>query len=166
MMDEEKFLNDIWSLRYHDSSSSDWTTTSYIHLKDISSVQDVNSMLASMSPYLTHGMFFIMREHVFPSWDDPCNIDGGCISFKIPDEHIKNYWKRLIQLALGESYDCMTNVTGVSISPKRNFSIVKIWLSTDSSNTFLSKNELLPDYDGEMVFKLNRESIAINNNTQ
>lgn len=164
-MEDDKFLNDIWSLRYHDSSSSDWTTTSYIHLKDISSVTDVNTILLSMNPYLTHGMFFIMREHVFPSWDDPSNINGGCISFKIPDDHIKQCWKRLVHLILGETYDCMSNVTGLSISPKRNFSIVKIWLNTNTSTDFLSKHELLPDYDGDMVFKLNRESIAINNNT-
>ena len=30
-----------------------------------------------------NGMFFCMKEGIFPNWEDPDNRSGGCLSFKV-----------------------------------------------------------------------------------
>jgi hypothetical protein len=37
----------------------------------------------------SRGMFFIMREHILPLWEDESNKNGGCFSYKIyKDKHL------------------------------------------------------------------------------
>ena len=78
-------------------------------------------------------MLFIMRQNITPTWEDPMNRNGGCFSFKILNKQVPIIWKSLIYALCGETL--MTdpkkskNINGLTISPKKNFSIVKIWLS-------------------------------------
>ena len=76
-------LNDIWSIYFHDPNDKDWTMKSYHHLSMLSTVDDFWVVHKAMQDKVADGMFFIMREYIFPCWDDPENKEGGCFSIKV-----------------------------------------------------------------------------------
>jgi hypothetical protein len=92
-------------------------------------------------------MLFLMRKGIYPTWEDPSNINGGCFSFKINNKMVYNTWKSLSYVLLGETLTTETmssTITGITISPKKNFCIIKIWIS-NCDNT---QPSLLTDIDG------------------
>ena len=83
-----------------------------------------------------------MREDVFPTWEDPDNRDGCCASFKIPLKDINDIWSKLIENIMCENIhteiDNYLNINGISIAPKKEFNIIKIWFRNNI--THISKN--------------------------
>lgn len=164
--DEEHLLNDTWTMYFHEPSDSDWTMASYIRLDQISSIEDFWRVHNGMQKYISKGMFFLMREHVFPCWDDSSNIDGGCISIKVLKEDIGAFWQEIVAKLIGESLtvddtsssDAWSHVNGISTSPKRFFCICKIWLK-DSAYTDKKHFALPLRYHGEPMYKSNAENI-------
>jgi hypothetical protein len=161
-------LSDIWTLRFHDPNDEDWTNKSYVRLADISTVQDYWKVHNAVKDKLKNGMFFLMREYIFPTWDDENHIEGGCLSIKVLKEHIVDYWEQLVCLMLGENLlvDEHANswdvVSGISTSPKRYFCIVKIWLK---DNEYGDKKffKIPPKHYGEVIYRENLENIQKNN---
>lgn len=170
--EEETFLNDIWTLYFHDPYDANWNTSSYQCLGNIGSVEEFWKHHSMLKPHLHKGMFFLMRDGIFPSWDATANINGGCMSIKVLKEHLADFWEDLLIKTLGETllkephrekaWDC---VNGLSTSPKKTFCIVKIWLKekTITSKEFFS---ILPKYHGDIIFKSNIENITHENMTR
>lgn len=139
-MSEESdiFLNDTWNLYFHDPDNNNWNIESYILITTISSVHDWLKVFEYFKEEWHKGMFFLMREYIQPIWEDKHNCNGGCISFKIWKNEIKDTWFELSSKILGETLlnknfiNNWNNICGVSISPKRKFCIARIWLSNDS----------------------------------
>lgn len=162
--EEETFLNDVWNVYFHDPFETDWTVKSYLRLSSISSVEEFWVNMNSMKPHVHKGIFFIMREYVFPCWDDPHNINGGCLSIKILKDHLPEFWEDLCVKLLGETLlkdehrEHWNLVNGISSSPKKHFCIIKVWLKND---TLASKDffNILPRYYGEILYKSNMEYI-------
>jgi hypothetical protein len=133
------FLNDTWSLYFHDPDNSNWGIESYILISTISSVHDWLKVFEHFKDEWHKGMFFLMREHIQPIWEDKHNSNGGCISFKIWKNELKDSWFELSSKILGEMLlnkeyiNNWENICGVSISPKRKFCIARIWLSNDTN---------------------------------
>jgi hypothetical protein len=77
-------------------------------------------------------MLFVMREGITPMWEDSRNRNGGCFSYKVLNKHVPEVWKNLFYLLCGEALcediDDMKHMNGITISPKKNFCIIKIWL--------------------------------------
>lgn len=170
--EDDCLLNDSWTFYFHDPMNNNWTLESYKRLGDVSSVGDFLAMHAMINDFISHGMFFLMREHVFPCWDDKHNIDGGCISLKVNGDHVASVWselsKRLIGETLVKNYGDWSHVNGVSISPKRGFCIVKIWMSKEyvpegqgQQGRGDSSIQIPAKYRGEIVFRSNRENIQM-----
>lgn len=165
-MTTEHYLNDTWSLYFHSAIDPDWTTESYKNLGQIGSVEEFWHAYEVLSPHLHKAIWFLFRDYVFPCWDDPANIDGGCLSIKVLKQHASEYWKRLCVRMLGEtlvtglSWD---NVNGVSISPKKHFVIIKIWTRASCE---ISNFDLGGEYEGEAFYKPNRDSIINNNSAE
>jgi hypothetical protein len=165
MMDEEddSLLNDSWTVYFHDPLNDNWTLESYKRLGDVSSVGDFLAMNSVINDFVSNGMFFIMREHVFPCWDDKHNIDGGCISLKVNGDHVASVWSELSKRLIGETLlkndRDWSHVNGVSISPKRGFCIVKIWMSKE----YVRGDSIrIPEkYRGEIVYRSNRDNIQM-----
>ena len=71
---------------------------------------------------LNSGMFFIMKEGIYPLWEDNQNINGGCWSYKIIKKDAYKAWVQLAVSLIGESLSTETNfINGISISPKKGF---------------------------------------------
>ena len=88
--------------------------------------------------HLQNGMFFIMRDGIFPTWEDPDNREGCCISFKISGSVLREEWNFIINRILTEDIlkdrDKYENINGISIAPKKEFNILKIWLRNHNEN--------------------------------
>jgi hypothetical protein len=166
---EQAYLNDVWSFYFHDPEDNRWTMDSYKRLGDVASVQDLRDVMGATSLHAHSSMFFAMREHVFPCWDDANNIDGGCVSIKVPMEVAKDTWETVVKRALGETLVVddgeWAMLNGVSISPKRGFCIVKLWMA-DTSEKWMTHSVLrLPEwYRGHIVFRINRDNMQMDAN--
>jgi hypothetical protein len=154
------FLNDIWTVYFHNPISNNWGRDGYVKINDISTVEDFWKTFNELKERIHVGMFFFMREHIFPTWDDPENKDGSFISFKVPKEKVKEFSENILISLLGEQIlvdQHMTrwsDVNGISFSPKKNFCIVKIWMKCKR----LDKKEMfhIPNsYQGDIVYKEN-----------
>lgn len=159
-MEKELFLNDLWSVYFHNPISNDWNRSGYIKISDISTVQEYWKIFRCISPNIHNGMWFFMREHIFPSWDDPLNKDGSFLSFKVLKENVVDFSKNILIRILGETMfttdhaDKWDSINGMSFSPKKNFCIIKIWFKNQDIKDKTMFN--LPDnYQGEVIFKDN-----------
>lgn len=168
---DENYLNDTWMIYFHDPNNSDWNISSYkILTSAISSIEDYSLHWKCLKKNVDKGMFFLMREHVFPSWDSPENINGGTLNIKVLKDSLANLFQELAFNLLGEtllneqSRDKIYLINGISTSPKKHFCIVKIWLSTHdlSDKKFFNISH---NYHGDIIYKSNRENIT-NENTK
>ena len=124
-------LNSLFNnfiLWYHAPNDKDWGLSSYKKVITYDTIEkywhfsnDLNTNI------ITNGMFFLMKEGINPIWEDLQNIEGGCVSIKNSKEDSYNLWNLLSVFLL--SNNLTNNINGISISPKKNFNIVKIWFN-------------------------------------
>lgn len=121
------FLADTWSVWFHDVDDAQWDVASYVRLPSVSTVGDVARAHRALSDLWPRGFFFVFREHVMPVYEDAHHV--GCYSYKVPIARAADEWFRLLAAAVGETATAPGDaVTGVSLSPKRNFAILRVWL--------------------------------------
>jgi len=124
------FLNDTWAFYFHDPNNDNWEIDSYILLARISTIYEWITLFNSMRDLWHKGMFFLMREHIQPIWEDEHNKSGGCLSYKLWKNEVIESVFELGSLLLGESLSKhWESVCGISISPKRSYCIARIWIS-------------------------------------
>jgi len=80
-------------------------------------------------------MLFLMRNDIYPLWEDPENIEGCCVSFKIPSKDLVQTWNKSILKIICEEIhknkDNYNELNGISISPKKEFNILKLWVRSN-----------------------------------
>jgi len=133
-MNEYK-LNNKWTLWYHSLKNKNWDNNSYVKVIEIKSLLDYQLLKDVMRiNHLQNGMFFLMKGDIFPTWEDPKNRMGGCISFKY-DNNILNEWLKILLLCINEELsDYNKEINGLSIAPKKEFNILKVWIKDDSKD--------------------------------
>ena len=82
------YFNDIWSFYFHDPYNIDWNISSFTFISNFSNIETFIVVYLCFKNIIPKGMFFIMREHILPVWEDENNKNGGCISYKIFKENI------------------------------------------------------------------------------
>lgn len=127
-------LNEEWGLWAHLPHDTDWTLKSYQRVFTFTTVEDTIAITESLPEVLVKNcMLFIMKNGITPIWEDVQNRDGGCFSYKIPNKNVYEVWKELTYTLVGGSISAnkefVKNITGITISPKKNFCIIKIWLT-------------------------------------
>ena len=149
------------TLWFHKVNDNNWGIESYEKVIDINSLDDFLYTYKKINNF-TSGMFFLMKDGVKPVYEDKHNINGGIFTFKISKKLCKNFWLELSYLfMMGQLTKDEKNykfLTGMSISPKTNNCIVKIWTNKFSG---LSVNILKDDienlYLDEAMFRKNKE---------
>ena len=147
-------LNTKWVLWYHSINDTQWNKQSYKNLFTISNLYELKIMNDNLlKNHLQNGMFFIMRDGIFPTWEDPDNREGYCISFKISGSVLREEWNFIINRILTEDIlkdrDKYENINGVSIAPKKEFNILKIWLRNHNENYDEYIKEYEPNFTKE-----------------
>jgi hypothetical protein len=127
-------ISDEWCLWAHLPHDTDWSLNSYKCIYTYSNIEEVICVAETLPPTLVKNcMLFIMRKGITPLWEDPKNRSGGCFSYKISNKIIPECWKKLTYELIGETLSSNKNlqksINGITISPKKNFCIIKIWLS-------------------------------------
>ncbi len=137
-------LKNEWKLWFHSINDNNWNKSSYKQLYSLKDLYDTNLMMSIFKQnHYQNGMFFLMKNDVFPNWEDPSNRMGGCLSFKISSKNVISEWSELflkcnLECILKDDND---KINGLSISPKKEFNILKIWFSEniDYKNLFIEK---------------------------
>ena len=142
-------LYDKWVLWAHLPHDTDWSLKSYKNITTIESVEQLIALYKVIPDTLVKNcMLFLMRDQINPTWEDPKNRNGGCFSFKVINKFVPSIWKRLSYILLGETITnnpkLLRSITGITISPKKSFCIIKVWVS----NCIIQNPTLLTDKTG------------------
>jgi hypothetical protein len=129
-------LHGKWDLYYHLPHDKKWDLDSYtIVMNSIDTAEKVILLNETFAENVVKNcMLFVMRSGITPMWEDPKNRNGGCFSYKVANKQVHEVWKTLFYLLCGETL-CVDSIhskhiNGITISPKKNFCIIKIWLDT------------------------------------
>ena len=147
---KKTMLFDKWVLWAHLPHDTDWSLSSYIKVMVITNLEDL-VMLQEVIPekMVKNCMLFLMKKDVNPMWEDPKNKEGGCFSFKIMNKNVLNSWNKLlinmVTNNISKNKEFLNSITGVTISPKKTFCIVKLWMDgvKFQSTILLSDSEYL-----------------------
>jgi hypothetical protein len=128
-------LSDRWTLWAHLPQDPDWTVASYKKIMTVSTAEEAVGLMENIPSNLVDNcMLFVMREGIGPTWEDPKNREGGCFSYKISNKVVHSVWRNLYYVLVGGSISrragFAADVTGITISPKKNFCIIKVWMSS------------------------------------
>lgn len=129
-------LQSSWNIYCHIPSNNDWSLSGYSSVvKSISSLEE-GIELCDIIPdaLLRETIFFTMRENITPMWEDPQNVSGGSFSFKLLMKQAPEIYRNTFFALIG-GFLCKDTkhdqfVNGISLSPKRNFCILKVWMKT------------------------------------
>jgi translation initiation factor 4E len=126
-------LQNRWTLWAHLPHDTDWSLASYKKIFTFQSLEEIIAVYDILPESLvTNCMLFLMKDGITPMWEDKQNRNGGCFSYKISNKHVPDLWRQLSYVVMGESISTnlsfVAKVTGITISPKKNFCIVKIWM--------------------------------------
>lgn len=136
----------LWS---HDISERNWSIESY---KKLCTIETVSEFWRLFNNFTKLGMkfmhFFLMKDGINPTWEDPNNRNGGVCSFKVETSNAPDIWEDLnIRMVLEQLSKNEGDINGLSISPKNTWTIVKVW--NRNSNNDLSqtlKDDILEKY--------------------
>ena len=125
-------LNTSWVLWFHNPQDMNWEINSYKMIKKIDSIIDFWSVYNLLTDKIVeNSMLFLMKDGINPLWEDEQNKEGGSWSFKYQKGNLSKNWTNFSINLLGEQLveDVHSKlINGISISPKKNFCIIKIWL--------------------------------------
>jgi hypothetical protein len=127
-------LLDKWNLYYHLPQNKSWDLSSYqTILAEIDTAEKLVAIGEVLPPNVAKFcMLFVMRKGITPMWEDPQNRTGGFFSYKVSNKFVPDVWKNLFYALCGETL--CTNpkyskyINGITVSPKKNFCIMKIWM--------------------------------------
>jgi len=144
------YLNDIWSVYFHDPNDYNWEEKSYKFICTISTVEDYCNMFYVFKELFYKGMFFIMREHIMPRWEDENNCNGGCFSFKVNTINLEDKFfettSKVLGEILGKTELYSMNINGISLSPKKNHYIIRIWIKDNKYANKENYNITIPKF--------------------
>ena len=167
-----------WTCWIHLQNDENWDISSYKKISQFNTLENAIILIENISfKILTQSMVFLMRENIFPIWENPDNIKGGSFSYKISNCLIENVWKKLCYHLIGNTLyndeEILKNINGISISPKKNFCIVKFWLKdleaikqnqeiTNFINNFINNdnpeiNEYHDPFNIDMICGINKQ---------
>ena len=133
---QQHSLHDKWNVYYHLPNDKNWELSSYyVIINSIETAEQVILINDLINENIVRNcMLFVMRTGITPMWEDPRNRNGGCFSYKVINKTVPDVWKHLFYLLCGEKL-CVDDennkhINGITISPKKNFCIIKIWLDT------------------------------------
>jgi hypothetical protein len=126
-------LPNTWILWYHDPNNNDYSLQSYIKIAEIKNVDNFWSVVDTIAKEAWEsGMFFFMREGYRPLWDAPENEKGGAWSKKVDAADTYNVFVDCMVHCIVGSFLTKNNdvLAGVTVSPKGQFHIIKVWNTT------------------------------------
>jgi len=125
-------LKHKWVLWFHKINDNQWNLESYQRVCEVDTYNDLVFLISTLKN-ITAGMFFLMKDGINPVFEDVNNKDGGYWSLRVNKKDSVDYWNKLIyyicfeNITISDEYE--TKINGLTISPKINNCIFKIWTS-------------------------------------
>lgn len=146
--------SNVW---FHDIYNNSWDLSSYKHFMNINTSKDFWMFHNKID--IKKGMYFIMNNGIKPLWEDPENIRGVYYSLKA-DENV--VYKDFLEISMGYVTNTLLTtgneyVTGVSVTKKNKFHVIKIWLKKDI-DFHINPDYILSNYD--FVCKSHQSSLS------
>jgi len=128
-------LSQKWTFYIHLQNTSDWSYESYYKIMPIHTVYDAVHMIQEVSfDIIKKTILFVMRDNIKPMWEDESNREGGGFSFRVYNKNVEKVWKTLFYRLMGDTLttnkEVANQIMGISLSPKKSFCIIKIWMKT------------------------------------
>jgi hypothetical protein len=123
-------LSNKWNFYIHLQDVEEWDFSSYHNIHTIDNVEQAILLSDEINfDLIKKTMIFIMKNDIKPMWEDPENKQGGGFSFKVHNKNIEYVWKKLFFMLIGNTLSKEhESINGISISPKKSFCIVKVWM--------------------------------------
>ena len=137
-----------WSLWcYIPKLGSEWNINLCHKICTFTSVEECVAIIENLpEDIIKKCMMFIMRENVVPQWEHPSNRHGGYFSFKASNKNVCRIWKDLTYTLIGNSLSpnvaFARDISGITISPKKNFCIIKVWMSSCEHQNYKVMNKI------------------------
>lgn len=149
-------LPNVWTVYFHDFMDSSWNRESYEKLVEYNSVVEFWTVMKILKEWLSLGMFFFMRDDIFPKWDDNENKEMSYLSMKILKANTGDFMEDILVLLLSNTLvkeGCDIRINGISVSPKKNFCICKIWIdSIDDTYKNIELYNIPAKFHGDVLF--------------
>lgn len=124
-----------WTLWFHEIDNKDWSINGFQSIFNIHNNEEFwrvyNNIKSNTEPTYTAGMFYLMRDDIQPMWEDERNRYGGVWSYRISRSESDKAWINfsigLVCSIITTKPEYMQYITGISMSPKINNCILKIW---------------------------------------
>lgn len=128
-------LTSEYVLWVHSTQNNDWSLAGYKKLCTIRNVSEFWQLFNNIHKLnFKNNNFFLMKQGVNPIWEDESNRDGGICSFRVEMDHaLKVYELLCIFLMCNKLVANIDDINGISITPKNNWAILKIW-NKDKNN--------------------------------
>lgn len=159
LSDEMNLSHPKYTLWYHNPNENLFTESTFTKVLDINKPEELFAMhklLILNQKILLNGLFYIMKDNIKPVWNNKHHINGGSLSWKI-DRHLSvKYWENLVALFISGNFNHLEKykVTGISINPKKNCNILKIWFGRTIPKSELSKLKLPKNCAFKEQFKI------------
>jgi len=145
-----QILKNNWVYYIHLHETKEWNFESYIKIVNINTIEDAILLNDEINyDLIKKSMMFLMKDGIKPMWEDDYNKDGGCFSYKVLNKDIERVWKEVYFNILGENITNKNgindNINGITLSPKKRFCILKIWMkdcSIKDPDIFISIDNL------------------------
>ena len=125
-------FKDKWTLWFHNFHDTNWNIDSYQKIYTFNNIFDFWRVYNNHYS-LKSGMYFLMKNNINPIWEDENNKNGGYWSIKI-SKNIEQYWLNLSMSLINNDLDKNNNINGISISYKKHYYIIKIWINNLEKN--------------------------------
>jgi hypothetical protein len=142
----------LWS---HDIYDKNWNIDSYKQLCKIRTVSDfwrLSNNYKKIGWKYMHS--FLMKDDIEPIWEHKANRYGGVCSFKIELECALEIWEDLnARFICGLLTENSEDINGISISPKNNWAIIKIWNRDKKNDLSVTLNPQIIEKYKELSIK-------------
>jgi len=135
----------VWVLWYHDPENKDYSIKGYIKVADFTTLHQFWSVIDTIPKEAWEcRMYFFMRKGFTPLWEAPEHNNGGAWSKKIDAVQAHTSFVDLMVHCITNELldDRKETLAGISISPKGQFHIIKLWNTTTtvSDKKYLNSN--------------------------
>jgi len=150
-------LNDRWCLwTYVPKINIEWNVNLCNKICTFTSIEECIAISESLSDGIIKScMIFIMKEGILPEWEHHSNRNGGYFSYKVLNKNVCQVWKELTYTLIGNNLstnnEFLRDICGITISPKKNFCIIKVWMSNCNHQNYKVMTPI-KDLDGYGCF--------------
>lgn len=158
-------LDNNYTLWMHMLYDNDWSINSYKKIYTFNTIEKAACLIENLnSEIIEKTMIFLMKNDIKPIWEVEENKRGGCFSYKITTCYVYELWKKMSYMLIGNSLIdddiIVKNINGISISPKKNYCILKIWIN----DVINFKESSIYDFINYSIENFNKEELLIQNN--